>query len=101
MQSFWHFPQPMIPRLVSKFHKIIQTHFFLEKHKNTELLFSIIMVNVKNQTEKQNPKKPKGSYKLLFHDYDFPKMFLCVTYQGMFSYFWYLPQVNTQLRLKK
>lgn len=34
------------------------------------------MVNVKNQTEKPQ-KKPKGSCKLLFHNYDFQKMFLC------------------------
>lgn len=54
-------------------------------------------IKQKNKTQ----KKPKGSCKLLFHNYDCQKMFLCVTYQGMFSYFWYLPQMNTQLRLKK
>ena len=103
VQSFWHFPQPMIPKLVSKFHKIIQTHFFLKKHKNTELLF----YNYHGKCEKSNRKtKPKRNLKEAvncceFHNYDCQKMFLCVTYQGMFSYFWYLPQMNTQLRLKK
>ena len=86
--------------------KIPQNHsnpFFLRKtYKHWASIF-----HYHGKCEKSNRKtKPKRNLKEAvncceFHNYDCQKMFLCVTYQGMFSYFWYLPQMNTQLRLKK